>query len=127
MALSEREQKLLEEMERQLYQSDADVLDTSRAKSGATDYRKIVVGVVVATAGLGLLLAGVMLNFLVVGVVGFAAMLFGVLLSVTPSRKDASVTPRAAGKTSRSQRGKRTASFTDRMEQRWDERGSGLR
>lgn len=129
MALSDREQRLLEEMERHLYQSEADVVDTSKSTSGRPNYRSIVIGVALAVAGVGILLAAVMLNVLIVGVLGFVAMLFGVLYTFSPKRTGAEASPRAQRSESKRQSRppRASRSFTARMEERWEERGDGTR
>jgi predicted phage tail protein len=125
MALSDREQRLLDEMERNLYHSEADVLSTSNGNAGRPKYRAIVIGVVIAVVGLSVLMAGVMVKVLLVGVIGFAAMLGGVLFIFSPkqqrSEKESSSAQSPSGKARSSQ------SFSQRMEQRWQERGEGTR
>lgn len=125
MALSEREQRLLDEMERNLYHSEADVLSTSSGSPQRPQYRAIVIGVVAAVVGLIVLMAGVMLNALIVGVIGFAAMLGGVLFIFSPKQQRSS----SEGSNARKSSGKNRSSqsFSDRMEQRWQERGEGRR
>lgn len=119
MPLSEQEQRLLDEMERHLLHNDADVVS---APSGdrALSYRNLVYGALLLLAGVGGLIVGVVLGDVwgvVVGVIGFAAMLGGVMLAVTPVRKPLSAVPRE-----RAQRPKSSASFMDRMNDRWDRR-----
>ncbi len=125
MALSDREQRLLDEMERNLYHSEADVLSTSSGQSQRPKYRAIVIGVVIAVVGMSVLLAGVMSKVLIVGVIGFAAMLGGVLFIFSPKQQQS----QAGQKTDRSSSGKSRSSqsFSERMEQRWQERGEGSR
>jgi len=125
MALSEREQRLLDEMERNLYHSEADVLSTSSGAPQRPQYRAIVIGVVAAVVGLIVLVAGVMLNALIVGVIGFAAMLGGVLFIFSPKQQRSG----SEGENPRNASGKNRSSqsFSDRMEQRWQERGEGRR
>lgn len=123
MALSEHEQRLLDEMERNLYQSEADVVDTSNAPALRPNYRAIVVGVVILAAGVGGLLLGVVSQFAFVGVLGFAAMLFGVLYIFSPKNQ---ASQGAAGSTKRSNQSHVTKpSFSERMQQRWIDRGYG--
>ncbi|WP_144873369.1 DUF3040 domain-containing protein [Microbacterium sp. 1.5R] len=123
MPLSEQEQRLLDEMERHLLHNDADVVS---APSGdrALSYRNLVYGALLLLAGVGGLIVGVILGDVwgvVVGVVGFAAMLGGVMLAVTPVRRSASTTP--PQREPKPQRG--SASFMDRMNDRWDRRQDG--
>lgn len=128
MALSEREQRLLEEMERHLYQSEADVLDTRKPVSGKPNYRAIIIGVVVLAVGVGALLTGVMIQQPIVGLIGFVAMLAGVLYVFSPARSDRQSSG-GAGRNSEQSSGRKSSSqsFATRMEQRWQERGDGRR
>lgn len=127
MAISDREQRLLDEMERQLYRSEADVVQTARSVDRKPDYRAIVIGVVFAVIGLALLLGGVMMNQIFVGVFGFAAMLGGVLYVVSPKKKT-SRTSDGSQRTAAPSGAKRTStSFGERMESRWNQRGEGQR
>ncbi|WP_435745730.1 DUF3040 domain-containing protein [Microbacterium sp. PMB16] len=123
MPLSEQEQRLLDEMERHLLHNDADVVS---APSGdrTLSYRNLVYGALLLLVGIGGLIAGVIIGDvwgIVVGVVGFAAMLAGVMFAVTPVRRTTPVVPRerAASKPQSS------ASFMDRMNDRWDRRQDG--
>ncbi len=124
MPLSEQEQRLLDEMERHLLHNDADVVS---APSGdrTLSYRNLVYGALLLLAGVGALIAGVALGDvlgIIVGVVGFAAMLAGVMLAVTPVRRAAAAPSRSSGKSTRPQN---SASFMDRMNDRWDRRQEG--
>ncbi|MDF2509203.1 MAG: hypothetical protein K0Q52_3062 [Microbacterium sp.] len=99
MPLSEQEQRLLDEMERHLLHNDADV-------------------------GVGGLVAGVILGGvwgIVVGVIGFAAMLAGVMIAVMPVRRTTPAEPRERSAPKRQD----SASFMDRMNDRWDRRQDG--
>nr|WP_201470130.1 DUF3040 domain-containing protein [Microbacterium hydrocarbonoxydans] len=122
MPLSEQEQRLLDEMERHLLHNDADVVS---APSGdrALSYRNLVYGALLLLAGVGGLIVGVVLGDVwgvVVGVIGFAAMLGGVMLAVTPVRRPVSAAPRE-----RTAKQHSSASFMDRMNDRWDRRQGG--
>ena len=120
MPLSEQEQRLLEEMERSLYQNDADFVATVNPRRGKPNYRILAVGVLVAVLGVATLVAGVIIQQPLVGVLGFAVMFTGVLLAVTPPR---SSTPApAARSTKRSSGG---SSFMDSLNDRWDKRQDG--
>ena len=123
MPLSEQEQRLLDEMERHLLHNDADVVS---APSGdrTLSYRNLVYGALLLLAGVGALVAGVILGDvwgIVVGVIGFAAMLAGVMFAVTPVRRTTPATPREASSAKRQD----SASFMDRMNDRWDRRQDG--
>jgi len=126
MPLSEQEQRLLEEMERSLYQNDADFVATVNPRRGRPNYTVLVVGVLIALLGIATLVAGVIIRQPLVGVLGFAIMFVGVLLAVAPprskSRKAGSFPaqdiPRAAGKP-------RSNSFMQGLNDRWDRRQDG--
>lgn len=117
MPLSEHEQRLLDEMERNLYGREADVVSTTLSGMPRPNYRAIVLGVVVALAGLGAILSGVIANIVLLGVAGFAIMFTGVMIAARPGQ------PREA--IPEAQQKKATSSFMKRMEQRWDERDQG--
>ena len=121
MPLSEQEQRLLEEMERSLYQNDADFVATVSPRRGRPNYTIVVVGVLIAVVGVALLVTGVIIQQPLVGVLGFAVMFVGVLLAVAPPRRDAaaeSATPSRAGHHGDSR-------FMDNLNDRWDRRQEG--
>lgn len=130
MPLSEQEQRLLDEMERHLLHNDADIVS---APSGdrTLSYRNLVYGAVLLLVGIGALVAAVALGpqlgavgSIIVGVIGFAAMLAGVILAVTPSRRTgSSPAPRQGAPTKTPQPS--SSSFMDRMNDRWDRRQDG--
>lgn len=126
MPLSEQEQRLLDEMERHLMQHDADVVHASGGRS--LSYRNLVLGAVIALAGLGAIIAGVsvwqsiMVLGIVLGIVGFAAMLGGVILASTTS-KDEIQKPKGRAKAG-SPSGS-SSSMMDRLNDRWDRRQNG--
>jgi hypothetical protein len=116
MPLSEQEQRLLDEMERHLMQNDTDVVSAQR-DGRSLSYRNIVYGTILVLVGIGGLLGGVVSQLVVVGVLGFVAMLAGVILAVTPTR---SGVPKA--KKESAPKGGSSGSFMDRMNDRWDRR-----
>ncbi|MDQ0895860.1 DUF3040 domain-containing protein [Agromyces ramosus] len=125
MPLSEQEQRLLEEMERNLYRNDADFVHAVGGVRGRRpDYRAIVLGVLLAVAGVGALIAGVALQLLVIGILGFALMFAGVLIAISPGKRGAASPPPAEpGSASRAARPR--GGFMDRMNDRWDRRQEG--
>lgn len=129
MALSEHEQRLLEEMERGLYQSEADVMEARVSGRRRVNYRSLVLGIVVVLVGIGLLVGAVAAQQLWLGLIGFAVMVGGVLL-MTARGGDAEAEPAEAPKGARGGQGPRREpgeSFSERMERRWDERMGGDR
>lgn len=123
MPLSEQEQRLLDEMERHLMRNDADVVSAPR--DGRTlSYRNIVYGTILVLLGLGGLIVGVSQQLIVVGVIGFVVMLGGVIFAVTPGKATGKAP--AEPDITRARAPKQTsASFMDRMNDRWDKRQEG--
>jgi hypothetical protein len=132
--LSEHEQRLLEQMERALYAEDPKFATSMRnPRTVAGSKRRVALGVVAFLAGIGLLIAGVATQLVIVGVVGFLAMLGGiwlVVLALRPGPTDqttqeggAPAGP-AAPRPKRPSRSKQRSgeSLSDRMEQRWRRR-----
>lgn len=108
---------MLDEMERHLMQNDADVVSAQR-DGRSLSYRNIVYGTILVLVGIGGLLGGVVSQLVIIGVLGFVAMLAGVILAVTPSRngipkQKKESTPKGSSSNS---------SFMDRMNDRWDRR-----
>lgn len=126
MPLSEQEQRLLDEMERNLYQNDADFVATVAGRRGKPNYTLVVVGALLAVAGVAALVAGVITQLAVIGVVGFGLMLAGVMIVLSPGRSGA-VDATSAGQASGSPAAERPqrASWTERMNERWDRRQDG--
>ena len=121
MALSEREQRLLEEMERNLYENEADIVTTLGERRGPNP-TAIALGVIVALAGIITMVIGVNLDLTIVGVIGFAVLFTGVMVAVaTPGKKVTSSTPASPSATPSSR-----SSFMDRLNERWDRRQGGL-
>lgn len=138
MPLSEHEQKLLEQMESALYAEDPRFATHMKGAGGGSPKRgRIVGGIVLAVAGLGLVVAGVATSTIPLGAVGFVVMVAGIAWAVTPSRParlqsvggGAARRGPAASKTARGRAfkpGQKKAaspgSFMQRMEDRWEKR-----
>jgi len=123
MPLSEQEQRLLDEMERNLYQNDADFVATVGSGRGRPNYRGIVLGAILVLAGIITLIVGVTLQLLIVGVIGFAVMFAGVLLAVTPPKSTAAPSaPREAGARPAA---RTSGGFMDSLTERWERRQGG--
>lgn len=123
MPLSEQEQRLLEEMERSLYQNDADFVATVNPRRGKTNYTILTVGVLIAVVGIAALIGGVVLQQPIVGVIGFAIMFVGVLLAVAPPRRGDSSSESASPTSTRRKSG--SSRFMDSLNDRWDQRQDG--
>jgi len=116
MPLSEHEQRLLEEMERNLYHNDADFVAAIGNRGGRRNYRTIVIGLLVALAGVAGIVSGVAVRQPLIGVVGFVVMFVGVLLSLSRPRREAGDSvPDSSPAASR-------PGFMDRLNERWDRR-----
>ncbi len=122
MPLSEQEQRLLEEMERSLYQNDADFVATIVPRQGKTNYTVLAIGVLIAVAGIATLVAGVIVRQPIVGVLGFVIMFVGVLLAVAPPRSSRST---ASSASSSRKRAAPSSTFMDNLNERWDRRQDG--
>ena len=118
MGLSDKEQQLLDELERGLYASDAN-LAHKLGKPGARSPKRIIAGGALAVIGLSLLVVAVILQFALFGVAGFLVMLAGLFLATSsnPSLQAPAAKSAAAGKPA--------APNADRksfFEDRWDKR-----
>lgn len=118
MPLSEQEQRLLDEMERNLYQNDADYVATVSARQGRPNYTLIVVGALIALAGVVLLIVGIRIPQPLVGLLGFIVMFGGVMFAIAPPRRFALATEERTEK-------KRARGFMDSLGDRWDQRSNG--
>src|SRR6478736_395391 len=115
MPLSEQEQRLLEEMERNLYRNDADFVQAVGGVRGRRpNYRAIVLGVLLAVAGVGALIGGVASQILIIGVLGFVLMFAGVLVAFTPGKRGAAAPAPSEGASSGA-KPRSGAGFMDRM------------
>ena len=117
MPLSDREKQLLEELERNLYASDATLAHKLR-RPGASSPQLIVAGAALILAGISLLVVAVIIQLVLFGLVGFLVMLAGLLLatSTRPAVKSAKTNPEAPKPTTG--RGSTKNFFEDR----WDRR-----
>ena len=121
MALSEHEQKLLEEMERSLYQNEADVVSTADLGRRAPNYRAIALGSVAAVIGLIVMIWAVQASLTVAGIIGFVVLFGGVMAALSIPGKPIE-RPQSGGSTGGKQRG---ASLMDQLNERWDKRRGG--
>lgn len=122
MPLSEHEQKLLEQLEKQLHEDDpkfANSMGSDPGRSWST--RHVVIGVLCALAGVFLLLVGVTLQNIFVGVLGFIVMGGGVYFATMRS----SAAAKPGSKAGSRKPGKQKNSFMSSLEERWDERRRG--
>ena len=120
MPLSEHEQRLLDEMERNLYGRDADVVSTSGGGL-RPNYRALTIGIVVAVVGIGVMVSAVMSQIIVLGILGFIVTFAGALIAARPGRSAGDAPTPGSPTSPRAGR----SSFMERMQQKWDERQDG--
>ncbi len=117
MPLSEYEQRVLEQMERQLSSDDPKLVQT--LQGGSSNLRRWLLAGLGALAGLGVLVTGAVTGIVAVGVLGFVLMLACAMLAITPPRRRGPTgTVRPDGTVQRPKRPSRM----QRLEERWDRR-----
>jgi len=120
MALSEREQRLLAEMEEALSADDPRLVSTltgSRTRVGAS----VGIAIALLLGGFSILFAGLIAQMTLVGVGGFIVALIGVILLVN-GLAGAAAKANKAPKRARRSFGQ---GFTKGLEDRWDQRNNG--
>ena len=135
MPLSEHEQRQLEQIERALRADDPRFADAVAAAGPRVHYKRRVIAATLGfVIGVGLLLAGVVINVIPIAVAGFAVMFACSLWAVTSYRRMTGVTTgrppaqdRAAGRKQRAAKGGRTgeqagSGLMGRLEERWRRR-----
>lgn len=118
MPLSEHEQRMLEQMERALYEEDPrfaatirDTTPTSRARRGAG------VGVLIAALGIVAMIAGLVANLPIVSVLGFVGVLAGTYTAIRGIASE--------GREERRSSGGRQSGFLRNAEDRFNQRREG--
>ena len=132
MALSEREQQVLRDLESQLHEDDPELAQTFQREErrlSRPSPRHIGGGVALVLVGLALLIAGVSvphnLLSILLGVTGFLVAVGGVALALTRVESASSPRRSAAGRgrpTKDRNGGKKRSSFMNRQSERWDRR-----
>ena len=135
MPLSEHEQRQLEQIERALRADDPQFADAVHAADPRVHYKRRVIAAALGfVAGVGLLLAGVVINFILIAVAGFVVMLACSLWAVTSYQRMTGITTgRAPARAKRSGMGRRAAKASragkqagsgllERLEERWRRR-----
>jgi hypothetical protein len=80
MGLSEREQKLLEELERGLYAEDAEFAQRV-SRTGGISVKRMIGGATLAVIGISVLLFAVIIQIAAFGIAGFLLMLAGIIVA----------------------------------------------
>ncbi len=140
MPLSEHERRQLEQIEAALRTGDPRFAGVVRAADPRVHYRRRVIAAALGfLAGVGLLLAGVVVNVVVIAVAGFVVMLACTLWAMTSYRRmtgratgRAPANERGSGGKQRAGRGRRAGTqagpgLMGRLEERWRRRQQGDR
>ena len=140
MPLSEHERRQLEQIEQALRADDPRFADAVHAADPRVHYkRRVIAAALGLLIGVGLLLAGVVINVIPVAVAGFVVMLACSLWAVTSYRRMTGITTgpapakdRAFGKQRRAAKGRRAgkqagSGLMERLEERWRRRQAGGR
>lgn len=126
MPLSEHEQKMLDEMERQLFADDPRLARAfSPSRSPRRNSRRIAIGLGGVVLGLLVLVLAVALPAVWLGVIAFIGMLAGAVYAVTsPTNSNDGDGPGDSGGTRPTTQGPRDngGAFMKKMEDRWEKR-----
>lgn len=117
MPLSEHEQRVLEQLERDL---GTDPKLGRTMAQGPRQRGRIAVGAMGVIVGLGVVLIGVVANIVPLGIVGFALMTAAAMWAIFAPKRSKLSAVRASGAAPRSQRAKEP--FMRRVENRLDRR-----
>lgn len=120
MPLSEHEQRLLEQLEKQLHE-DRRFASSMKgpANTGRLSTRNVALGILLVIAGLAGLIFGISQHIIVFGVLGFVVMFGGVLLALT---KSASGKLGRVGSSGPKTSTKSNSQFMSGLEERWNQR-----
>lgn len=98
MALSEREQRMLQELEEQLQSEDPSFASSlQQTPAGLLNVRNLVIGLLIAVVGIGVLILGIYQQWIPVGVLGFVVMGGGIYLATTGGSQGESASGRDSG------------------------------
>ena len=120
MPLSEYEQRVLEQMERQLRSDDPKLASTLNSRAGSAT-RTWLIASVGGLAGLGMLIGGAASGMTWLGVLGFVTMFGAALVAFSGPRKRPTPVKGVAPAKGQSPAAKK-ASFLSRVEERWERR-----
>jgi Protein of unknown function (DUF3040) len=123
MPLSEYEQRVLEQMERQLASDDPRLANTLMSRRSRPLTRYLVAGVG-ATLGMLLLVVGVSGSMWWLGVIGFVVMFVAVAYAFASPRRSgpAGIVENGKVRATKARRKPNGRSFMERLEDRWDRR-----
>ena len=130
MPLSEHEQRMLEQIEKALYAEDPKFAQSVRARDPRVHFRRrLILAAIGFLIGVGLLLAGVIIQYIPMGVAGFLVMLTCAMWALTSWRHMNGTAPRRGPAAApRKRRGREPGEgFMERLEERWRRRQEGDR
>lgn len=120
MPLSEHEQRLLEQLEKQLHEDRRFASNMKApANEGRLSTRNIALGVLAVIVGIAALLLGISQQLIIVGVIGFAVMFGGVLLALKKSAAGKIGHAKTVGASTNS---KANSQFMSGLEEKWNQR-----
>lgn len=133
MPLSEREQRMLKELEDQLQSEDPSFASSlQEAPVGTFNVRNLVLGLLVAVAGIGVLVFGIYQQWIPVGIVGFLIMGAGVYFATAGGAGSSSSNGGGGGNGGsgggsggsgpRSSAPSPSGGFMSSMEEKWEQR-----
>ncbi|MEY4232685.1 MAG: hypothetical protein RL144_885 [Actinomycetota bacterium] len=121
MPLSDREKRLLDEMEAALLTEDPRLVSALSASPLTPSKNRIIKGAALLLLGLVTVLAGVISKTAPVGIVGFLIALTGVITVISSFSASGKVKSLSKGRNS-SKSSKNSSKLRDRMDKRWDQR-----
>ena len=131
MALSEREQKVLEQLEELMSNEDPNFA-SSMSSTGNTapvfSARQLALGIICVLIGLSIIIGAVASHIIWLGVLGFLFAAGGVYFASTSKKTpvDSFLGSKADGASrARTREQKDHSAFMNRLEQRWDNRNNG--
>jgi len=113
MELSDREKRLLDEMEAALLTEDPRLVSALSAGPASPNRKRIMIGAGLVLLGLVTLFGGLVSKVTPIGILGFLIALSGVISAIS------SFTPKSRGP----KKARTGSSLSARMEKRWDNRG----
>ena len=121
MPLSEREQQMLEQMERALYAGDPRFASSMKTARSPVPRGRLVVGGVGILAGLALVVVGVSTHWWI-GVIGFVVMVAAAASAFAPPRQPSLGTVASDGTIRTARPAPRRSGLMTRLEERWEAR-----
>lgn len=121
MALSDRDRKILEEMDRAFAAEDPKLVAVLRDSHLPRGAKGMTLGIILFLVGMGTVFTGLIAKMIPLGILGFLVALFGVVLIIPTLTAMLHGGVTSSGKISSKGKGK----FHTRLEDRWDQRNQG--